>query len=365
MDMVADATRLALADAGIEPAEVAGVVTEASLTPKMAPIGDLAPVVGLDQVSVTAMSSPTGAGILQAIGIAAALVESGTADHVVSYFGIDWGTRSSGPNDYHAAMDAKSVIERPAGFVGPPLYFAAAMRRYGHVYGLSDHDTEDLLASIAMAARANATLHPGAQVNSPLTREDYDRSPMIASPVRKADCCLLSDGAVAVVVSNSQAVSPRGRAVSIRGWSWAQDRFDDASFYSQSPLPLLSATARASEDAFRLAGVAPANIDVAEIYDCFSPAIVLQLESAGFCAPGSAAEYTAAGALKTRGEHPTNTHGGLLSHGYLFGANHLAEAVTQLRHEAGQRQVRDAELAFVGAGPGRQYTALILEHAGE
>ncbi|WP_143539776.1 thiolase family protein [Saccharopolyspora spinosa] len=359
--MIAEAVCAALRDADIDAARVGGVVTEASITPGMAKVADVAAATGMSGLAMTATSSPTGAGILQAVGVAAAVVEAGVADHVVSFFGVDWGSRRSGANDYHAAMDAKSAIERPAGFAGPPLYFATAIRRYAYTYGLRDDEVTDLLSAVAMAARANGRLHPTAQQTKPLTRADYDGSPWIATPLRRADCCLLSDGAAAVVVSNAAAVSARGGLAAVRAWAWAQDEYDDASFYSQSGLPELAAARDASDRTFTKAGLKPQDIDVVELYDCFTPATVLQLESAGFCQPGQALGHVADRALEVGGRHPVNTHGGLLAHGYLLGANHLVEAVEQIRHEAGQRQVSDAALAFVGAGPGRQYTSLVLE----
>jgi len=361
-ELAAASIRAAIADAGIGGAEIAAVVTESSVTPQLAPASEIMTALGLSRVHTSASSTPTGAGILHALGIACAIVESGRADHALTYFAVDWGSRAQGPAEYHHAMSAKAVVEEPAGFAGPPLYFAMAARRYAHVHGLSEHALEEMLAAVAIGARTNALLHPDAQLRKPLDSAGYLGSPVIAAPLRRDDCCLLSDGAVAIVVSRAGADrSERDTGVVVPGWSWASERTDDASFYAQSSLPELPAATAAMQDAISQAGMSRADIDLVELYDCFSIATVLQLEALGFAKSGNAAEFTEGDSLFSTGAHPTNTHGGLLAHGYLLGANHLAEAIVQLRGEAGDRQVPGAEVAMIGAGPGRQYTALLME----
>jgi acetyl-CoA acetyltransferase len=363
MTLVAGAIRDALADAGIGPADIEGLVVEGSVTPRLAPPADVAAALDLSSLRVSAMASPVGAGILQSVGVANELVVSGVAKHVLVYFGLDWGTRPMGPASYHEAMEPKRVVETPAGFAGPPVYFAVAAKRYGYTHGKPDDELELALADVVMANRHNATAHPEAQVREPMALSDYRSSPLIAEPLRKADCALLSDGAMAIVLSRGTAVTSERATVSVAGWSWAQDTVDDASFYSQSSFPELPATRAASMRALRAAAVSVSDVDLVEIYDCFSIATILQLEALGFCKPGGGPEYVAEGRLRFDGDHPTNTHGGLLSHGYVMGGNHLVEAVKQLRGDAGARQVVDAATGLVGAGPGRQYTALVLRRA--
>jgi acetyl-CoA acetyltransferase len=351
----------ALADAGIEAADIEAVVTESSVTPVLAPIADIAAAAQLGNLRMSAMTSPVAAGIFQAIGMADLMVSTGAAKHVLVYYGLDWGTKPLGPSAYHEAMLAKSFIENPPGFAGPPLYFAVIAKRYANLYGISDDELEVALSEIVLANRFNAAAHPEAQAREPMDLATYRKSPMIAEPLRKADCALLSDGAIAVIVSARKSIdTTRHVGVRISSWAWAQDSVSDSSFYSQSELPLLKAAAIAGPDALRRSGMSTNDIDFVEVYDCFSIATLLQLESLGFCSPGSGPSYVSGGSLRFNGSHPTNTHGGLLSHGYVMGANHFIEAVRQLRRDAGERQVADASTAMVGAGPGRQYTALVL-----
>lgn len=359
--LLLDAIRGALADAGLAGDAIGAVVTESSLVPKLAPLDRIAPAAGLSKLEVVMQSSPVGAGILAAVGMAFDLVASGKVDHCLTYFGVDWGSAPAGPTEYHERMPAKAVVEFPAGLTGPPLYFALAAKRYQHLHGLSDPQLQDLLWDVVRCTLDNAALHPHAQNGRALTLEGYLAKPMVAEPLRSADCSLLTDGAVALVISRRDRVAGQGPAVGLAAWAYDQDMVPDMDFYTQSPwLPALPAASRSAAKAFTAAGLAPGDISLFQLYDCFSIAVVLQLEAIGLCAPGMAHELCANGALRFDGALPTNTHGGLLGHGYLVGAGHVVEAVRQLRGQAGARQVRDARHAFVGAGPGRQYTSLIF-----
>jgi len=280
--------------------------------------------------------------------------------------GASFGVRLlSVTTDYHERMPAKRVVEFPAGFAGPAVYFAAAARRYQHLHALSDAVMQDLLWSIVDATRQNAAQHPHAQRGRPLRRDQYLAEPMQAEPLRSADCALLSDGAIALVVSRGERVRSGHARVRLAAWAYEADPIPDLDFYTQSPTwPALPNAARCSAKAYRAAALDRLDLSLLLLYDCFSIAVALQLEAIGACRPGGAGELCAGGSLRFDGACPTNTHGGLLAHGYLVGAGHVVEAVHQLRHEAGARQVRDARHAFVGAGPGRQYTSLIFSREG-
>jgi len=361
-ELALEAISLALEDAQLDPGDVQAVVTESALCPVVTPLDRIGPAARLTGLRRSAQSTPVGAGILAAIGTAVDMVERGEVDTVLTWFAIGWGSATVGPTEYHSKMTAKHLIEDPVGFSGPPLYFAVAAKRYQHVYGLTDAEMEEMLFAITSAARANAALNPEAQVKQPLDRASYANNPMIAEPLRQADCSLLSDGAAALVISRKGRIKRSRPNVGLKAWAYAVDSMSDADFYTQSPwLPCLPAAERASAQAFAKAGLSPSDIDVLEIYDCFSIAVAMQLEAAGFCPKGGAIHAVANGALLYKGTMPTNTHGGLVAHGYLLGISHAIEAVTQLRGAAGERQVLDARLAYVGAGPGRQYTSLIFE----
>lgn len=351
----------ALAEANLAGDDIGAVIIESSLTPKMAPFDRLAPMAGINKAHLTLQTSPVGAGILAAVGMAFDLVSSGKIKHALVYFGVDWGTTPEGPTGYHAGMEAKKIVEAPVGFAGPPLYFGIAARRYQHLHGLTDDQLQDMLWSVVEAMRFNAKHNPLAQNQDGLDRDSYLASPLIAEPLRAVDCSLLSDGAVALVVSCADENSGQQHPVELAGWGYDYEPLPDMDFYTQSPwLPDLPATRRSAQKAFASAGLEVAEIDGFQVYDCFSIAVVMQLEALGLCAPGQGRHLCADGALHFDGQLPVNTHGGLLGHGYLLGAGHVLEAIRQLRHQAGARQVNNAQTMFVGAGPGRQYSSLIF-----
>ncbi|MGE4335733.1 MAG: thiolase family protein [Pigmentiphaga sp.] len=361
-ELALQAIERALEDASLHPREIEAVVTESVLCPAATPLDRIVPAARLTGLKRAMQSTPVGAGILAALAMAVDMVERGEVESALTWFATGWGSATGGPTSYHSKMQAKHVIEEPAGFSGPPLYFAVAAKRYQHEYGLSDQQMSQMLFDIVAATRANAALHPEAQAGTTVDEAIYGASPMIAEPLRQADCSLLSDGAVALVVTRRDRIRRVRPEAGLASWAYAADPISDADFYTQSPwLPSLPAAERAAAGAFAAAGLTPADIDVRGIYDCFSVAVAMQLEAAGFCRKGGAADAVRSGGLRHDGTLPTNTHGGLLGHGYLLGANHAAEMVIQLRGTAGKRQVAGACKGFLAAGPGRQYSALILE----
>jgi len=236
-----------LADAGLEASEIDAVVTESQLCSHNAPLDVMQRAAGLVNVHIAMQSSPVGAGILAALAFATELVASGRSKHALTYFAIDWGSFPAGPSVFHAEMAEKDVLEKPTGFLGPALYFATIAKRYQNVYGLTDNLTQELLADVVLAARANAAEHPEAQQRKALDMAGYCSSPMIAEPLHAADCSLLSDGAGAIIVSRRDACRSDIPGVAIAGWGYDSEPITFAEFYTQSPwLPELPATSRAS-----------------------------------------------------------------------------------------------------------------------
>lgn len=360
-ELICHAITQALREANLEAGQIGAVITESSLTPQMAPFDRIAPMAGLTNAQRVLQSTPVGAGILSAVGMAFDMVNSGEVEHALVYFGVDWGTTPDGPTGYHAGMEAKKIVEAPMGFAGPPLYFGIAARRYQHLHGLTNQQLQDMLWHVVDAMRHNAKNNPKAQKQDGLDKIDYLQKPMIAEPLRSVDCSLLSDGAMALIVSKKSFLKDSFNAVELASWAYDYEPLPDMDFYTQSPwLPDLPAARRSSEKAFASAGMSPGDIDNYQVYDCFSIAVILQLEAIGVFPPGEGSRFCSDGALRFDGSVPVNTHGGLLGHGYLLGAGHVVEAIRQLRGEATGRQVDNAKTSFVGAGPGRQYTSLIF-----
>jgi acetyl-CoA acetyltransferase len=214
-------------------------------------------------------------------------------------------------------------------------------RRHMELYGT----TSLHFAEIAVSTRNNAMLNPNATMKRPITAEDHQNSRMISDPLRLLDCSLESDGGAAVVISAAdRARDMRQRPVLVMGA--AEGHPDSPSAITQRPDMTTLGLAKAAPRAFAMAGVTPDDIDVAEIYDCFTYNVLCQIEDAGFCKKGEGGPFVASGAIRLDGRLPVNTHGGLLSQAHMAGMNHIVELVRQLRGAAAA-QVRDAEIGLV------------------
>jgi acetyl-CoA acetyltransferase len=355
-EMTLDAIFMALDDAGIDPREVDGFVTESTLMPTKVPHEYVGPQLGIAR-SFDASLSSVGAGIVGAPLLAADAIQSGRAKVVVSYFGIDWGSDVKGPYQFHDPYPAKKAFEKPYGFDGQPSYFALWARRYMHEYGLRPEQ----LGALAVQQRENAIRTGRAQMMKPLTLDDYMRSPIISTPLRYSDCCVISDGAAAYVMTSAERARDCAKPpVYVRGVGFASEGSPENLFSQGQHLMELPGARTARERAERAAGVSLSEADFGELYDCFTVECLMQMEDLGLCEKGEAGEMVAAGHTRLGGRLPLNTHGGLLSYSYRLCIEHVIEAVRQLRREAGDVQVEDAELGFVTGVTSPDFSVLIL-----
>lgn len=333
----------AIADAGLDWSDIDGVLCAYSFTePHMMLSSVFCEVAGL-QPSFTAAMQVGGATACILTMTAAALVESGQCRHVLVVTG-DNRLTGMPPGAAAATLAAfgHPVFEQPYGSTIPASY-ALVATRYMHEYGL----TEEALAAIAVTARRHAGLHPLAHKRDPVTIADVLASPMVSTPLHVLDCCLVSDGAAAVVVSDGTTAKDLAKPpVAIVGTG--QGHTHEHVFAAPSLTDF--GCQRAAKLALDRAGLTTADIDVAEIYDSFTITLAVELESMGFFARGEAGPAALRGDLTFGGRLPCNTHGGLLSFGHSGAAGgmfHVVEAVRQLRGEADARQVADARTAFV------------------
>jgi acetyl-CoA acetyltransferase len=197
-----------------------------------------------------------------------------------------------------------------------------------------------------MAMRHHASLNDNALMQKPMSIDDYYASRMIADPFRLFDCSLESDGACVVIVSSSERAADMARMpIYISGV--AEGHPHSPSTITQRDDLTRFGLVKAAPRAFAMAGMKPQDMDLAQVYDCFTFTVLCQLEALGFCAPGEGGGFVEDGRIRLGGELPINTHGGLLSQAHIAGMNHVVELVRQLRGDGGARQVAGAEVGLV------------------
>lgn len=280
---------------------------------------------------------------------ATAAISEGHADVVVLVYGstaradlkarrrsanLSFGTR--GPVQFDAPF-GHTLISK----------YAMAARRHIHEYGT----TIEQLAEISVSTRYNASLNPLAFYRDPITIDDVQNAKMIADPLTKLHCCIRSDGGGAVVLASEDRAKDLAKKPV---WVMGTGETTSHTTMSQWEDFTVSPAVRSGKLAFERAGVSPADIDTCQIYDAFTPMVLLSLEALGFCGKGEAGAFVEDGKLRVGGALPTNTDGGGLSscHPGMRGMFLLVEAVKQLRAEADGRQVENAELACVNGTGG-------------
>jgi len=241
----------------------------------------------------------------------------------------------------HAAI-GHPQFEYPYGSPLPGLY-ALVARRHMYEYGT----TSEQLAAIAVTCRKHASMNPNAHMHQPITIKDVMDSRIIASPLHLLDCCLISDGGGAIVLTSAErARNLRKKPIYLLGVG--EHHLQEYITWSRT---FTTSGAKVSgQRAFAMAGIEPKDIDVAELYDCFTITVLVELEDLGFCKKGEGGPFVEETDLTYKGKLPLNTHGGMLSHchaGSVGGLFQIIEGVRQLRGEARERQVENAKLACV------------------
>jgi 17-hydroxy-3-oxo-4-pregnene-20-carboxyl-CoA lyase len=235
-------------------------------------------------------------------------------------------------------------------------------QRYMHVYGATSED----FGRVAVADRKHAATNPNAFFHGkPITLEEHQASRWIVEPLHLLDCCQESDGGVAVVVTSAERARDLPHPpVVIRAAAQGSgtDQFTMTSYYRDG-LTGLPEMGIVGEQLWRQAGLAPEDVDVAVLYDHFTPFVLIQLEELGFCPRGEARHFIADGALELGGRLPMNPHGGQLGEAYIHGMNGIAEGARQVRGTA-VNQVEDVEHVLVTAGTGVPTSGLVLGTAG-
>lgn len=359
--LAAQAVKAAVKDAGLEVSDVDGLATfgpNDSISPNL-----LAPALGIKSVNWYLDQFLGGSVSMSIVGQAALAVSAGVADCVVCYRALNGrsGNRLNGSSAFVQRPPWDMQYKASTAYIVPAQEIAMAARAHMLRYGTTNAD----LGGIAMLCRNHALDNERAMMRKQLTLDDYMSSRWIVEPFRLFDCCLETDGAVAIaIVSADRARDLPHRPALIRGAAWGggvniiNNGHTDL---AESPAKLIA------EKVYRTAGLGPGDVDFAELYDCFTYTLLSQIEGFGLSEPGSVPSRLAEGAFNREGGSiPINTHGGLLSEGYLHGLNHVFEAVEQIRGDAGRRQLarRDTALVTGQLGYVSGYSsAVILEGA--
>lgn len=352
-EMSVAASRAAIADAGLRPRDIDGIVTCGSDH-----YDEVAFALGIEERPFAAANAVVAgtATVGGAIQLAQMAIEAGVARHVLVYYAIKC-SKPGGPRQFHLSEPLKVDLEMPVGFFGQPSYFAVVANRYAYEYGLSEEE----LAAVPISIRRWAELTPSAQKRAPLDMDSYRATEMIARPLRAADCCLMTDGAGAYIVTSVERARELAKPPAVvAGFGIGTNPLPMSTVFTQNA-SLLDLPARASaEKAYAMAGVTAADVDLAQVYDCFSPSVILQTEMLGLCETGQGGRFFADGHAAPGGRTPVNTSGGHLAGGYVPGINLLIEGVRQIRGERGEAQVADAKLcAVAGLGSNSHATTLL------
>jgi acetyl-CoA acetyltransferase len=356
LDLAQHACRQAIADAGLTPADVDGIASFMLMNDSV-PCQAVASALAIPETRFAIDLQLGGQAPCYLVWLAALAVVTGQARAVVVYRALNGRSGARVGTMQFAGMGAQHRY--PIGYDAYLMYVAMWAQRFLYETGQGELD----LAAVATSQRAWAASNPRAYKRTPLTVADYLAQPFVVEPFRADDCTAEVDGACAVVVTSLERARdlPHPPAVVAAGAYRAGSRpgldigdhllWDD---YSRNYTSWLR------DDLFRTAGIGPGDVEFAEIYDCFTSTVLMGLEGLGLCERGGAGAFVRSGATRPGGRLPTNTHGGLLSEGYLHGMNTVAEAVLQIQGRGGDRQVDRHDVVAVTSGALMDGSALIL-----
>ncbi|MGF6832479.1 acetyl-CoA acetyltransferase [Paenarthrobacter sp. TE4293] len=348
-EFAAIAVRNAVADAGISLGDVDGLIMSGGLSQGLGL--NLQGALGVTDLNLLTHMQGYGSTAAQMVQYASMAVQSGMAETIAIVWADDPLKENRGGSAAYKSASEGSTGWRgllaSSGIYSANTYYALAARRHMRKYGT----TSDHLGAIAVAQRKWAMMNPLAQLRTPLTLEDYHASRYISEPFHLFDCCLVSNGGIALVITSLERARLLPQPpVEVLGWAQAHPgrtgvRNDD--------FGLTSGAATAGPAALKMADTSLDEIDLVEVYDCYSYTALVTLEDYGFCDKGEGGPFLAQpGVLGPGGSLAVNTGGGQLSSYYLWGMTPLSEAVIQARGQAGERQVSRHDRVLVSGNGG-------------
>jgi len=363
LDLTIEAIANALDDAGLKPQDVDGIICrgpDESYSHHQL-VGER---LGLNVRFSTSLDNG-GASQILSVMLAAMAIEAGLATTVVCGYGRDAWSRTHRSEETRVKQRTRPESQYAQefgpeyGYFGAPAAHAFGAQRHMHEFGT----TREQFAEVAIACREHALKNPDAQMKKPLTREEYFKARLIVSPFGLYDCSLRSDGAGAVIVTSAErARDLRARSVLIKGFG----SFNNLTGWFADDNMIRTAAQESGEIAYRMAGLGPKDVSTAQLYDCFTYMVVVQLEDYGFCKKGEGGPFVQSGALRLGGRLPTNTSGGQLSEAHVEGMLQIVEGARQLQGiYPPERQAKDAEIALISGHGGNQvcHSTLILGRA--
>jgi acetyl-CoA acetyltransferase len=346
---LSEASKIAIGDAGINKSDVDGLVTAFSLVEHtFMHCTTFADYFGLRPKFFSSVAIG-GATAVWMVAEAAMAIASGQAEVVLCVRGDNTlsGISSSGMVALIREM-CHAEFEFPYGLTTPGGY-ALAAQRYIHDYGAKPEH----LAAVAVTMRKHAGMKENAMNKEPLTIEDVVNSRIIAEPLHKYDCSIISDGGAAFIVTTERKAKALGiQKPLVYLWGMGQGYSHQYLTTLKDLNQIYNAIESSGQKAFQTAGIGPKDVDVAFLYDCFTITVLLELEGLGFVPRGEGGPFALEGRMEIGKDLPVNTHGGLLSQAHLGAMHHVVEATTQLRGEAGPRQVKDAQVGLVHGNGG-------------
>ncbi|MEU8799742.1 thiolase family protein [Spirillospora sp. NPDC048819] len=350
--LAADAVRLAVADAGLTLGDLDGLLVSHGLGGS--PGIELAGTLGLRDLRLLSLMNAFGATAGAMLAHAAMSVLSGSATTVACVF-ADAPLKPQKPAGSAYDRDARewygfSGMTAALGLRSVNSFYALAAQRHMTRYGT----TSEQLGAIAVSTREWASRNPLAQMREPITLADHQESRWVSEPLHLLDCCLVSNGAIAVIVTSADRARDLARPP-VHLWGWGQGHPGHRKERG-SEFGLTTGAVSSGATAMKMAGITPSDVDVCELYDCYTYTVLVSLEDYGFCAKGEGGAFAASGALGPGGSLPTNTGGGQLSAYYMWGMTPLSEAVIQARGDGGGRQAPSNDVILVSGNGG------ILDH---
>ena len=347
--LAAEAIDLAIQDAGLEKADIDGLLINQGTTPGMST--NLQALLGFRNMRLVNHMNAQGSTAGQMVQFASLAVQAGLANHVVCVFadsplrpGISAGAAYGGGGGRATGMASLGAAYGLMGVAN--VNYAWSARRHMALYGT----TQDHLGAVAVSTRKWAELNPAAMQRAPMTLEDYHNSRWIVEPFHLLDCTLVCNGSIAVIVSASdRAKDMKQPPVYITGMGQGHPGNPKRAGFENE---VNSGAIQAKETAFAMAGITVDDVDICELYDCYTYTTLVTLEDYGFCAKGEGGDFVSDGKLGPGGSLPTNTGGGELSGYYMWGMSPVSEAVIQTRGQAGERQVQQHDTVLVSTQGG-------------